>query len=136
MLPKRLRSMLYFSAISIAFAAITLTAGITPPTPSTNLAMAASPLRDSWEPQDLLVAASPNVAPAYTVEGTAGLIEKDGTVIVRTTDKPGQIVYIDDSTKISRNGKPATLSDLKPGDQVQAIVGSMRKALEFKAEGP
>ena len=68
--------------------------------------------------------------------GTAGLIEKDGTVIVHTEGKPSQIVYIDDDTKIIRNGKPAVLGDLKSGDRVKAVVGAMRKALEFSAEGP
>jgi len=70
------------------------------------------------------------------MNGKIRFIEKDGTLILQTKDKSERVVYIDDSTKISRNGEPATLSDLKPGDQVQAIVGSMRKALEFKAEGP
>ena len=70
------------------------------------------------------------------IKGKLGLVETDGTVIVRIDDKSSQIVYIDDSTKITRNGQPAGLSDFKPGDKVRAVVGANRKAIEFAATGP
>lgn len=70
-----------------------------------------------------------------TTEGTLSSMEADGTLILVTIERKGQIVYVRPETKISRNGKPATSRDLRVGDRVVARHGGGGTATELAAEG-
>lgn len=70
------------------------------------------------------------------IEGTITTVELDGTIVVATAPGSAVIMYARDSTKISRNGKPAQIKDLRVGDKLWArYVPESRSAVEVRATG-
>ena len=79
---------------------------------------------------------SGNQASPTKIEGTITTVELDGTIVVATTPGFAVIMYAREGTKISRNGKPAQIKDLRVGDKLWArYVPESRSAVEVRATG-
>lgn len=77
-----------------------------------------------------------NQASPTKIEGTITTVELDGTIVVVTAPGSAVIMYVRDNTRISRNGKPAQIKDLRVGDQLWArYVPESRSAVEVRATG-
>lgn len=84
--------------------------------------------------------ASPAVAEApapglITTEGMISMVEADGTVIIMAAQGKNTVVYVRPETKVTRNGLPATIRDLKAGDRATARHGAGGGAAELSAQG-
>lgn len=70
------------------------------------------------------------------VEGTITTVELDGTIVVKPASGAAVLMYARAETKISRNGQPAMVKDLRAGDTVWAqYVPESRSAVEVRATG-
>jgi len=79
---------------------------------------------------------SSNQASPTKIEGTITTVELDGTIVVATVPGSAVIMYVRDNTKISRNGKPAQIKDLRVGDRLWArYAPESRSAVEVRATG-
>jgi hypothetical protein len=71
-----------------------------------------------------------------TIEGVLAIKEGHGHILVRPETGNDIALRMNESTKITRNGKPAEYADLQGGDKIRAKYDSTnREAVEIHAKG-
>ena len=71
-----------------------------------------------------------------TIEGVLAIKEGHGHILVRPETGNDIALRMGESTKITRNGKPAEYADLQGGDKIKAKYDSTnREAFEIHANG-
>lgn len=71
-----------------------------------------------------------------TIEGVLAIKEGHGHILVRPETGNDIALRMNESTKITRNGKPSEYEDLQGGDKIRAKYNSTnREAIEIHAKG-
>lgn len=78
-------------------------------------------------------ASSPGTPASDSLTGVFKSLSADGGQMTLTTDKGDQSLTLAKSVWVYRNGQKAQLSDLKPGDRIEAIMNSKNQAAYLKA---
>lgn len=78
---------------------------------------------------------TPAVSAENSVEGTLIIAEGYGDVLIKPDDGHQSRLKVRPGAVITRNGEPAKLSDLRPGDKVQANFSSKNWVSELHATG-
>ena len=78
---------------------------------------------------------TPAVSAENSVEGTLVIAEGYGDVLIKPDDGNQSRLKVRPGTVITRNGEPAKLSDLRPGDKVIAKYSSKNWVSELNANG-
>ena len=75
------------------------------------------------------------VSAENSVEGTLAIIEGYGHILIKPETGNLAKLKVRPDAVITRNGEPAKLSDLRPGDKVQAKYNSKNWVSELHASG-
>jgi hypothetical protein len=70
-----------------------------------------------------------------SLEGTLAIVESYGHILIKRDDGHQARLKVRPGAVITRNGKPARLDDLRPGDKVQANYNSGNWVSELNASG-
>jgi Cu/Ag efflux protein CusF len=80
-----------------------------------------------------LAATSSGAAASAPAAGTFKSLSPDGSELTLTTDKGDQTLPLAKSVWVYRNEQKAQLSDLQPGDRIEAIFNSKKQAAYIRA---